>query len=99
MDLLIQSFGVGIWIGLAIVAAFLIWLGFSLGSMQKKFIKIGTLKGLTADEITRLVSKAPKFIQYTADGSIRVWAAVGYQITLLFDKDGVCIGVANESSI
>jgi hypothetical protein len=99
MNLLLQSFGVGIWIGLAIFAVFLIWLGVSLGSMQKKFIKLGTLKGLTAEQITAAVGKGPKVIQYVEDGSIRVWAAIGYQITLLFDKDGLCIGVSNESTI
>lgn len=99
MSYLFASFTVGIWIGLALFGVLIIWFAVNLGSMQKKFIKIGTLKGLTADEITRLVAKAPKFIQYTEDGSVRVWAAFGYQITLLFDKDSVCLGVANESSI
>lgn len=99
MSYLFQSFSVGIWIGLAIVAIFLIWLGVSLGSMQKKFIALGTLKGLTAEQITTAVGRSPKHVQYIDGGSIRIWAAVGYQITLLFDTDGVCLGVSNESAL
>jgi hypothetical protein len=52
---------------------------------------------LTAQQITIAVGKGPSAIQHLPDGSIRTWAAIGYQITLLFDEKEVCLGVSNES--
>jgi hypothetical protein len=93
----LDVFSLGIWLFLFLFAVLLTWLGFTQGSMQKKFVKLGTVRGLTAQQITIAVGKGPSAIQHLQDGSIRTWAAIGYQITLLFDEKEVCLGVSNES--
>jgi hypothetical protein len=94
----LDVFSLGIWLFLFIFAVLLTWLGFTLGSMQKKFVKLGTVRGLTSQQIATAVGKGPSAIQHLPDGSIRSWTAIGYQVTLLFDENEVCLGVSNESS-
>ena len=97
--MIIDSFQIGIWIGLGIVGFGLIWLSINLGSMQKKFTELGRLKGKKYKKIVEAVGKEASHVQYLQDGSIRVWSSFGYQITLLFDDKDVCQGVSNETTM
>jgi hypothetical protein len=81
------------------IAIVLIWAGVSLGSMKKKFVRLGTLRGMTYGQIVSAVGKGANAIQHMPDGSVRVWQSLDYQITLLFDANEVCLGVSNETAI
>ena len=68
-------------------------------SLQSKFVKLGTLKGKTLQEITAACGQ-PNSISATADGKkVRQWMATGYHIVLLFDENDICLGVSSETKV
>ncbi|MDE7083659.1 MAG: hypothetical protein K2O81_00285 [Clostridia bacterium] len=66
--------------------------------LNKKFVALGELKGKTYTEIKNEVG-AENSISYTENGCLRKWVRPSYNITLLFDKDDVCLGVSSETSV
>ena len=67
--------------------------------LQQKFIKLGTLKGKTLNEIQSACG-APSSISRGADGvKIYQWMATGYHIVLLFDENDICLGVSSETKV
>lgn len=67
--------------------------------LQQKFIKLGTLKGKTLNEIQSACG-APSYVSYGEDGvKIYQWAAAIYQIVLLFDENDICLGVSSETIV
>ena len=87
-----------------IVAAFLG--GFLLACRQLKkrhtlresFARVEMYQGRTYREILTLAGAKPNSVVHQADGlSLRTWQEPGYAITLLFDRQDVCLGVEDES--
>lgn len=67
--------------------------------LQQKFIKLGTLKGKTLNEIQSACG-APSSVSYGADGvKIYQWMATIYHIELLFDENDICLGVSSETKV
>ena len=67
--------------------------------LQQKFIKLGTLKGKTLNEIQSACG-ARSSISHGADGvKIYQWMATGYHIVLLFDENDICLGVSSETKV
>lgn len=68
-------------------------------SLNSKFVKLGTLKGKTLQEITSVCGK-PNSVSTTAEGiKVRQWIATGYHIALLFDENDICLGVSSETKV
>lgn len=67
--------------------------------LQQKFIKLGTLKGKTLNEIQSACG-APSYVSYGEDGvKIYQWATANYHIVLLFDENDICLGVSSETIV
>lgn len=71
--------------------------------LAQKFANIGTLAGLSANEIIAKVGN-PTSTSSTvdADGNaviIRQWLKTGYHIALMFDTNDICLGVTHEASV
>lgn len=67
--------------------------------LQQKFVKLGTLKDKTLQEISAACGM-PNSVSYGNDGiKICQWMATGYHIVLLFDANDICLGVSNETKV
>ncbi|MBQ7500866.1 MAG: hypothetical protein IJT91_08230 [Clostridia bacterium] len=67
--------------------------------LNAKFVKLGTLKGKTFQEITAACGQ-PNSVSATAEGvKVCQWMATGYHIALLFDENDVCLGVSHEAKV
>ena len=67
--------------------------------LQQKFIKLGTLKGKSFNEIQNACG-APNATSVGANGvKIYQWMATGYHIVLLFDENDICLGVSSETAV
>ncbi len=70
-------------------------------SLNRKFYKLGNLKGKTYDEIKAAVGpENSRSATTSADGApviIRQWMKPGYHIVLLFDQKDVCLGISSET--
>ncbi|MBO4370038.1 MAG: hypothetical protein J5808_01580 [Paludibacteraceae bacterium] len=73
--------------------------------LQQNFQALGTLTGLSLEEIESKCGKSTSFStcviedRDNAPGFFYTWAESNYSITLLFDEDKKCIGVSNETGI
>lgn len=66
-------------------------------ALHKRFVALGTLKGKTRKEIVKGVGQ-PSSETVLPDGrTLLLWRATGYQIALLFEKNGHCFGVTHEN--
>lgn len=73
--------------------------GASGGSLQRKFVKLGNLRGRTYAEIASVVG-APNAVSQTGDGgTLKQWITSGYHIALLFDANNVCQGISSETRV
>ncbi|BDF59484.1 hypothetical protein CE91St36_23010 [Christensenellaceae bacterium] len=67
-------------------------------SLHKRFLKLGTLKGKTFEEIRRVVGM-PNSISTNEEGlTVKQWMQQHYHIVLIFDKNDICLGVTHESA-
>ncbi len=68
--------------------------------LQQNFISLGTLSGRSLEEIKKVVGEPNAITACTtesgAPGSLYQWSQNPYSITLLFDKELICIGVNQE---
>jgi len=65
-------------------------------ALNSAFVKLGDMKGMSREEITKAVG-APKGITHHDDGSKTViWSAGGYHMALLFDKDDKVVKIQTE---
>jgi hypothetical protein len=65
-------------------------------ALRKRFISLGTLKGMTRREIEK-VAGPPNQVTPLPDGrTLLQWRATGYHIALVFEKNGRCFGVTHE---
>lgn len=72
---------------------------FSGVRLQKKFVRLGILKGLHYDDIVNEVGR-PNAISNIQNGQIVAqWISNGYHIALIFDKNDVCLGISSQTSI
>lgn len=68
-------------------------------SLNQKFVKLGTLKGKTLQEITSVCGQ-PNSVSTTSEGiKVRQWISTGYHIVLLFDENDICLGVSSETKV
>ena len=71
--------------------------------LHRRFARLGELPGYPLDYITRTVgaytSARPTVItdRNNAPGTLCTWARSHYSITLLFDQDNICVGIAHET--
>ena len=100
------------WLGIIAFVCLGAFIGIAINSagkakgllLQQEFVKLGTLAGLSVDEITAKVGAPTQIVACTvADtgkpGSLYTWAKNPYAITLLFDENLVCIGVNKETKV
>lgn len=80
-------------IGFILIAAFVRAPGNSLNS---KFVKLGTLKGKTYSEISKVVGPSNAVSAMGNGKKLRQWQATGYHIALIFDSNDICEGVSSE---
>lgn len=71
-------------------------------NLNKKFIELGELVGRKYTEIT-LYCGAPQYnmIRQDEDGNLLrecEWVDYEFRIKLYFDKEGICVHVANQTS-
>lgn len=91
----------GIIIAVLFIAMFILQLIDSMSGtlLNKKFVKLGNLRGLNYDDIVDVVGK-PNAISNMANGQYLVqWIANNYHIALLFDKNNVCLGISSETMV
>ena len=62
--------------------------------LQKKFIRMGVLKGIPYQEIVEVVG-LPNMVM----GGQKTWSAGTYSITLIFDENDICKGVSLEYNV
>lgn len=98
MDEMMIELGAALCVGILIAVAIKIWVRSPGASLSGKFKKMGVLRGKTFAEISRVVG-APTSVQYTSDGSIRVWSRATYTIALIFDSNDICQGVSSETAV
>ncbi|MEM0006970.1 MAG: hypothetical protein QXR89_01710 [Candidatus Bathyarchaeia archaeon] len=67
-------------------------------SLQSKFKKLGVVKGKRKEEIIAVVGP-PNSISMTPNGELLQWISPGYHIALLFDSNGVCLGITHETAV
>ena len=97
---IIVFIGIGAFIAIVINSA-----GKAKGKMlQEDFIKLGTLVGLSFEEIKLSVGDPTNMQSCTVagtgrPGSLYTWAKNPYSITLLFDENLICLGVNSETSL
>tara|TARA_B110000285_G_C14731118_1_gene426515 strand:- start:128 stop:418 length:291 start_codon:yes stop_codon:yes gene_type:complete len=67
-------------------------------ALQRKFVSLGDMSGMSKSQI---IAKCGQFktIQNIEGGSICVWSATGYLITLVFDNEDKCLRVSNETIV
>ena len=66
--------------------------------LNNKFVAMGELKGKTYNEIKNEVG-VENSKTYNSTGCVRQWVKPGYSINLIFDKNDICLGVNNETSL
>ena len=67
--------------------------------LQQNFVRLGTLKGKTLNEITTACGK-PSAVSAMGNGqTLYQWQATGYHIALLFDENDICLGVSSEIKV
>lgn len=98
MDEMMIEIGAALCIGILIAVAIKIWVRSPGAVLSNKFRNMGVLRGKSFAEIKRVVG-APTSVQYTSDGSIRVWSRSTYTIALIFDSNEICQGVSSETAV
>ena len=66
-------------------------------ALRKRFIALGTLKGMTRKEIVRSVGEPGTETPLPDGRTLLQWRATGYHIALVFEKNGRCFGVTHEN--
>ncbi|MEO9145067.1 MAG: hypothetical protein ABI237_05870 [Ginsengibacter sp.] len=70
---------------------------FQSGSLNKKFISVGSLVGKRYSEIQKVVGN-PSIKEDYGDSLVLTWDSPNYAIKLKFDKDHVCTAKLGEVS-
>jgi hypothetical protein len=65
-------------------------------SLRKRFIALGTLKGMKRREIVKAVGEPGTETPLPDGRTLLQWRATGYHIALVFEANGRCVGVTHE---
>ena len=66
-------------------------------TLRQRFSVIDHYQGMRYDDILSRMKVLPCKTQRTPQGgTMRTWSEVGYSITLGFDQENICTGVAEE---
>jgi hypothetical protein len=65
-------------------------------ALRKRFMALGTLKGMTRREIVKAVGQPGTETQLPDGRTLLQWRATGYHIALVFEANGRCVGVTHE---
>ena len=66
-------------------------------TLRERFVAMGSLVGRNYAQIAAEVKAAPQSTIREANGkTLRAWEEGNYFVSLLFDKDDVCLGVMEE---
>ena len=66
-------------------------------SLRQRFSVVDSFCGLRYDDILHRMKVLPQRTQRTPQGgTMRTWSEAGYSITLGFDQEDICTGVAEE---
>src|SRR5688572_587665 len=65
-------------------------------TLANRFQRLGSLSGLSKEEIVRRVG-LPQSIQSTPTGQLVKWNTVGFQVAIRFDKEGKFEGMTYSS--
>ena len=68
-------------------------------SLNKKFIELGVLKGKTYDEIVEYVGSPNSIDKIDKSVTLCQWVKPAYHISLLFDRNMICLGVHSETKV
>lgn len=66
-------------------------------ALHKRFVALGTLKGRTRREIVKAVGEPGSETTLPDGRTLLEWRATGYNIALLFERNGRCFGVTHEN--
>lgn len=72
---------------------------FSGARLQKKFVKLGNLKGLHYDYIVNEVGKPNAITNIKNNQIVAQWITDNYHIALIFDKNDICLGISSQTSV
>lgn len=91
----------GIVIGVLFIVMFILQFidSFSGVRLQKRFVKLGNLKGLHYDYIVDKVGKPNAISNIQNSQIVAQWIANGYHIALIFDKNDICLGISSQTSV
>lgn len=66
-------------------------------TLRQRFSVIDRYEGMRYDEILHRMKAVPQKTKRTEQGgTLRTWSEAGYSITLTFDENDICLGVAEE---
>jgi hypothetical protein len=65
-------------------------------ALRKRFMALGTLKGMTRREIVNAVGEPGTETPLPDGRTLLQWRATGYHIALVFETNGRCVGVTHE---
>ena len=66
-------------------------------TLRERFVALGSLVGTEYTQIAVVVKASPQNTVREANGqTLRAWEEGNYFVSLLFDKDDICLGVMEE---
>ena len=86
------------WIAAAFLAGILLtlWLKARRPSLRQRVKDAAVFRGKTYREVMSEIGAAQAIIQQADGRTLRTWQEDGYSVTLLFDAQGLCLGVEDE---
>ena len=86
------------WIAAAFLAGILLtlWLKARRPSLRQRVKEAAVFRGKVFPEIVREIGDPQTDTQQKDGRSLRTWQEDGYSVTLLFDAQGLCLGVEDE---
>ena len=86
------------WIAAAFLAGILLtlWLKARRPSLRQRVKEAAVFRGKVLPEIVREIGEPQTDTRQKDGRSLRTWQEDGYSVTLLFDAQGLCLGVEDE---
>ena len=67
-------------------------------SLNKKFVALGNMTGMTLSQISAHVGNPNSITQFPDGEKLCQWAASGFAIGIMFDANDVCVRLAHQDS-
>jgi hypothetical protein len=67
-------------------------------SLNKKFVALGNMTGMTLSQISARVGSPNSITQFPDGEKLCQWAASGFAIGIIFDGNNVCVRLAHQDS-